>query len=110
MDVRVHLANSVLNIRYGSEPGRERTRLVRHAARVLSRRAWSLEQDRVSGAMPGSSWSHQCRDGQIKQILSGGGVDGWDIEYSQSPALHYSLASDLENVSLVRTGKRRSRH
>ena len=110
VDVRVHLTNSVLNIRYGAEPGRERTRLVRHAARVLSRRAWSLEQDKVSGARPGSSWSHQWRDGQVKQILSGGGVEGWDIEYSQSPALHYSLASDLDNVSLVRTNKRRSRH
>ena len=109
MDVRVHLSNSVLNIRYGTEPGRERTRLVRHAGRVVARRAWAREQDRVSGAV-GGEWSHQWRDSQVKQILSGSGVEGWDIEYRHSPALHYSLASDLDNVSLVRTNKRRSRH
>ena len=109
MDVRIHLTTSVLNIRYGAEPGRERARLVRHAGRVLARRAWSLEQDRVSGALPGA-WSHGWRDGQVKQILAGGGVEGWDIEYRQSPGLHYSLASDLDNVQLVRNNKRRSRH
>ena len=109
MDVKVHLTNSVLNIRYGAEPGRERTRLLRHAGRLLARRAWSREQDRVSGAA-GGAWAHQWRDGQVKQILAGGGVEGWDTQYSQSPALHYSLASDLDNVSLVRTNKRRSRH
>ena len=109
MDVRVHLADSVLNIRYGTEAGRERARLVKHLGRVLARRAWTREQDIVSGALPGS-WSHQWRDGQVKQILAGTGVDGWDIEYRHSPALHAGLASDLENVVLVRTNKRRTRH
>ena len=109
MDVRVHLANSVLNIRYGTEPGRERTRLVRHAARVLARRVWTREQDIVSGALPGT-WAHQWRDSQIKQILSGAAVEGWDIEYRHSPSLHPGLASDLENVILASTNKRRTRH
>ena len=70
MDMRVHLVDSILNIRYGTEAGRERARLVKHLGRVLARRAWTREQDMVSGALPGS-WSHQWRDGQVKQILAG---------------------------------------
>ena len=53
MDVRVHVSNSVVNIRYGTTPAREKTRLLRHVARVTTRRAWAREQDIVSGAAPG---------------------------------------------------------
>ena len=39
--------------RYGTEPGREKARLMRHALRGLARRAWAREQDIVSGAATG---------------------------------------------------------
>lgn len=45
--------NSIL--RYGTEPGREKARLVRHALRGLARRAWAREQDIVSGAATGET-------------------------------------------------------
>ena len=56
MDVRVHVSNSVVNIRYGTTPTREKTRLLRHVARVTTRRAWAREQDIVSGAAPGEGF------------------------------------------------------
>ena len=56
MDVRVHVSNSVVNIRYGTTPAREKTRLLRHVARVTTRRAWAREQDIVSGAAPGEGF------------------------------------------------------
>ena len=109
MDVRVHLASSVINIRYGTDPVREKTRLLRHVARTLSRRAWAREQDIVSGAAPGS-WSVEWRDREITQILSGDEVTGYDVEYRHSPILYPDLASDILNVVFTRTNKRRSRH
>ena len=48
MDVKVHLlTGTVINIRYGTEPARERGRLLRHAARLLAKRAWGEEQRRL---------------------------------------------------------------
>ena len=45
MDVKVHmLSGTLINIRYGTDPVRERARLLRHAARVVAKRAWSEEQ------------------------------------------------------------------
>ena len=46
MDVKVHmLSGTVINIRYGTEPSRERARLLRHAARLVAKTAWGEEQD-----------------------------------------------------------------
>ena len=53
MDVRLRLEGAAINLRYGTEPAREKARLVRHAARGLARRAWAREQDIVSGAATG---------------------------------------------------------
>ena len=48
--------------RYGTEPSREKARLVRHALRGLARRAWAREQDIVSGAAPGEFRELLCFD------------------------------------------------
>ena len=48
--------------RYGTEPSREKARLVRHALRGLARRAWAREQDIVSGAAPGEFTELLCVD------------------------------------------------
>ena len=109
MDVRVHLANSVINVRYGTDPVRDKTRLLRHVTRVMTRRAWAREQDVVSGAVPGA-WSQKWRDREITQILSGAEVDGWDVQYRHSPIMYPELASDIINVEFIRTNKRRNRH
>ena len=54
VQVRVRLVSAAsLVLRYGAPAGRERARLLRHAARSVARRAWAREQDRVSGASPG---------------------------------------------------------
>ena len=48
MDVKMHMSSgTVINIRYGTEPGRERGRLLRHAARVIAKRAWGDEQRKL---------------------------------------------------------------
>ena len=48
MDVKMHMiSGTVINIRYGTEVGRERGRLLRHAARLIGKRAWGEEQRKL---------------------------------------------------------------
>ena len=48
MDVKMHMSSgTIVNIRYGTEPGRERGRLLRHAGRLLAKRAWAEEQHKL---------------------------------------------------------------
>ena len=57
------------------------------------------------------SWSAAWRDREVKTILAGSpGVEGWEAVYRRSPATWPQLASDLNNVAIVRKQQRRGRH
>ena len=71
---------------------------------------FGVERIIISHNFIAGSWSADWRDREINQILSGGGVDGWEVEYRHSPSVYPQLASDIHNVIFVRTSKRRSRH
>ena len=60
---------------------------------------------------PGS-YSADWRDRELKMILGGGGVEGWEVVTRRAPGEWPELVSDLANAVIVRTGgnKRRSRH
>lgn len=109
MDIRLRLSDATVNIRYGVTAANERARVLGHVTRDLNRRVWSREQDIVSGAVPGG-WSAAWRDREIKQILGGHSVDGWDLEYRHSPDQYPELAADIVNVKMVRANRKRSRH
>ena len=53
MDIRLRLAENIVNIRYGVSADQERSRVMKHVAQDLTRRVWRREQDIVSGALPG---------------------------------------------------------
>ena len=49
IEVRLVLeSGTTVNIRYGTDPEKERARLLRHAARLVTKRAWA-EQQQVLG-------------------------------------------------------------
>ena len=107
MDVKVHLSSTVINIRYGTDPLREKARLLRHSARVVIRKAWAREKELIdSGEKTVNTWTPK----EIKQIQTKGSVDGWEVEYGNPPAKFPELASDMENVFFTRTGKKHTRH
>ena len=57
------------------------------------------------------SWSAAWRDREVKTILAGSpGVEGWEAVYRRSPATWPQLASDLNNVAILRKQQRRGRH
>ena len=53
MDIRLRLAENIVNIRYGVSADQERSRVMKHVTQDLTRRVWRREQDIVSGALPG---------------------------------------------------------
>ena len=124
MDIRLRLAENIVNIRYGVSADQERSRVMKHVTQDLTRRVWRREQDIVSGALPGKhetsviknknyifftgTWSSAWRDREIKQILRGESVDGWEVEHKQSTDEYPELSGDIINARVVR--RRRSRH
>ena len=55
----MHMSSgTVINIRYGTESGRERGRLLRHAARLIAKRAWADEQRKLQrGEKTATRWN-----------------------------------------------------
>ena len=107
MDVKVHLSSTVINIRYGTDPLREKARLLRHSARVVIRKAWAREKELIdSGEKTVNTWTPK----EIKQIQTKGSVDGWEVEYRNPPSKFPELATDMDNVLFTRTGKKHTRH
>lgn len=93
MDVRIHLGNTVINIRYGTEPDSERSRLLRHALKSVTRRAWARELE-----APSRQWTNE----EKQQLIAQGFVEGVDVEYKVDVEEYPELANDLDNVRFVR--------
>ena len=94
-------------VRYGTEPERERARLLRHSARTVTRKLWAKEKELLERREPTvNKWNLR----ESKQILSSGSADGWEVVYKNSPQLFPQLANDLENAVFVKAGKKHSRH
>ena len=107
MDVKVHLSSTIINIRYGTDPLREKARLLRHSARVVIRKAWAREKELIDrGEKTVNTWTSK----EIKQIQASGSADGWEVEYRNPPNKFPELATDMDNVVFARTGKKHTRH
>ncbi|CAB4063435.1 unnamed protein product [Lepeophtheirus salmonis] len=91
LDVKVHLADTILNIRYGTSPESEKARLLRHAYKTISRKIWLKE--RTSGR-----WSPR----DMQSLLSQGFVSGFITQYRLKNIEKYpELSTDLNNIEIV---------
>ena len=93
MDVKVHLAGAVVNIRYGTSADNEKGRILRHAYKTLSRRVWAREKDSPLN----SNWDVTQR----QQLMHKGNVDSYEVVYKRDPQTYPELANDLENTQIV---------
>ena len=93
--------------RYGTDCNRERSRLLRHSYRTISRRAWAREKDLLERKEPTrNKWSSR----EAKQIQNSGSAEGWDVLYVNPPSLFPQLANDLDNVVFDKDKKKRGHH
>ena len=100
MDVKVHLDNTILSIRYGSSVEAERGRILRHAAKVTARRAWTRQKELLTEnrGLEAESWN--ARD--IDQILLSGHLNGnYEVRFLRDLDDYPELAADLANVEFV---------
>ena len=97
VDVRLHLEASVVNIRYGTSPQKEASRLLRHALRAAGPRVWEREAESVR-------WTAKER----RQLEASGTVAGYELEYRHSPLSYPELYSDPMNMQVVKSSKRSS--
>jgi hypothetical protein len=109
LDVRLHLPNVVLNVRYGASASSEKTRLLRHSLRSVTRWAWAREKERLLESRrlnEDSRWSMR----EAREIQNQGFADGYDVAYVRDVRRNPELANDLDNVQfVVRNNKRRRR-
>ena len=108
LDVKVHLINVAVNVRYGAEAAAEKTRLLRHSLKLVSKRAWAREKEALTaGTMKPSKSDWTSRE--IRQITDGQGyADGYEVVYNRDPRIYPELANDLENVRFIATkGKKK---
>ena len=108
MDVRVHLDNTQINIRYGTNVEAEKNRLLRHAYKILTRRAWAKEKELILSVekLLGDNSKIQITNfpwsaSQRKQLLRKGSVDGFDIMFKRDVQKYTELANSLDNVRFI---------
>lgn len=106
MEVKVHLDDTVINIRYGTDPASEKTRLLRHAYKIMVRKMWMREKDflltnrknRVIVEPLNYDWDKQQKDQLINKSI----IDWVTVRYQTSIEAKSDLVYDLDNKMFVK--------
>ena len=107
MDVKVHLDNTLINIRYGTKSETEKIRLLRRTYKLLTRRAWIKEKELlVAEQLLGENSGIQLvnypwNTSQRQQLMSKGVVEGFDIAFKRDVQQYTELANSLDNIYFV---------
>ncbi len=105
MDVKVHLENTLVSVRYGASLAQERARILHHAAKVTTRRAW-LNQKELLLSKRKTQWSPYEKE----QILRQGSVSNYKVEFLKDLNEFPELAADLSNVVFVPVNTKNGNH
>ncbi|ESP00102.1 hypothetical protein LOTGIDRAFT_91191, partial [Lottia gigantea] len=97
-DVRIHGNNSVINIRYGTTIDKERSRILFHAKERAIKQLWNSEKYLLKNSLPSHyKWTEQ----EIRELVSGGQVQGYEGQYIRDPQNYPELADDSNNIRLI---------
>ena len=96
IDVKVHLDNTVLSLRYGASMKAEKARVLRHAAKITVRRAWQRQKDLLISqrTLEAHLWTSREKDQLVRQ----GSVSNYEVTFFNSLEEFPELAADLSNV------------
>jgi len=98
MDVKVHLENTVISVRYGGDVESEKVRILRHASKVTVRRAWQRQKELLNSEITAEPrWTN----GQREQLSLQGSVNDYDVHFRRHLQDYPELAADLANVIFV---------
>ncbi|XP_024941633.1 teneurin-a isoform X3 [Cephus cinctus] len=111
IDVKIHGASAVVNLRYGTTAEKEKQRLLHHAKATAVRKAWHREREALKGNTPTSiEWMVPEQD----EILKVGMASNYEGEYVHDAQVYPELAEDPYNIRFVKksletTSKKRRR-
>lgn len=98
-DIKIHNSGTVINLRYGTTPEKEKNRLLHHAKGQALRKAWHRERDLLRLGFPGSvEWSQS----EIEEILKVGYSMSFEGEYVHDINVYPELAEDPFNIKFVK--------
>lgn len=95
LDVKIHGAHAVINLRYGTTVEKENQRLMHHAKLQAVRKAWHREKETLrAGLTTTTDWSQA----EIDEILKQGYVNQYEGEYIHDVNRYPELAEDPYNI------------
>lgn len=95
LDVKIHGAHAVINLRYGTTVEKENQRLMHHAKLQAVRKAWHREKETLrAGLTTTTDWSQS----EIDEILKQGYVNQYEGEYIHDVNRYPELAEDPYNI------------
>ncbi|KAH8289150.1 hypothetical protein KR054_001033 [Drosophila jambulina] len=99
LDVKIHGAHAIINLRYGTTVAKEQQRLMHHAKLTAVRKAWHREKEALrSGLTTALEWSQQESEEIVKQSYA----NNYEGEYIHDVALYPELAEDPYNIKFVK--------
>ncbi|XP_065724228.2 teneurin-a isoform X2 [Drosophila suzukii] len=99
LDVKIHGAHAIINLRYGTTVAKEQQRLMHHAKLTAVRKAWHREKEALrSGLTTTLEWSQQETDEILKQSYA----NNYEGEYIHDVNLYPELAEDPYNIKFVK--------
>ncbi|EDV95471.1 GH17559 [Drosophila grimshawi] len=99
LDVKIHGAHAIINLRYGTTVAKEQQRLMHHAKLTAVRKAWHREKEALrSGLTTVLEWTQQESDEILKQSYA----NNYEGEYIHDVGLYPELAEDPYNIKFVK--------
>ncbi|XP_055525741.1 teneurin-a isoform X2 [Wyeomyia smithii] len=105
-DVKLHIQNAVINLKYGTTVEKERQRLMHHAKLQAVRKAWYREKELLrNGLISSYDWTAQETDDIIKK----GYVNLYEGEYIHDTSQYPEMLEDPFNIRFIKKKNNQSR-
>ncbi|XP_066592793.1 teneurin-a [Prorops nasuta] len=99
IDVKIHGASYVVNLRYGTTAEKEKQRLLHHAKATAIRKAWHREREALKANTPTVvEWMVP----EQEEIQKSGFASNYEGEYVHDAQLYPELAEDPYNIRFVK--------
>ncbi|XP_063706613.1 teneurin-a isoform X5 [Culicoides brevitarsis] len=99
LDVKIHGIHAVINLRYGTTPEKEKSRLMHHAKLTAVRKAWHREKELLHfGLLTSMDWNQN----EIDEIIKQGYANQFEGEYIHDVNTYPELADDPYNIRFVK--------
>lgn len=99
LDMKIHGAHAVINLRYGTTVEKEKQRLMHHAKLQAVRKAWHREQATNEAGLP---MTNEWTQSELEELAKEGYVNLYEGEYIHDVAVYPELAEDAYNIRFVK--------